>query len=638
MRRIKRITQTITLSLGSLLVAFAVPLSVYAEAAADTVETPVATSQETTPTETELAAEAVQAPAPVVDTPAETTTPPAETAPPKTYTYDEQTQRWNTDAWVYDPTSGKYEAAPAPAPVVAPAPLSVVEPNTTEGGKTVGSTAIDNETTAAIANALDSVAKSGDASVLRNTIGGDATTGNAAATATIINNVNSSMTNANNKQAATFVTDVIGDVNGDITLQPMLLKAMLEAGSENSETSKDITSKTSNAITNDINLSATSGDATVAGNAQAGNATTGSANTVADVVNIVNSMVAANQSFVGTVNIYGNLNGDILIAPDFIPQLLASNLGGSDTASSTQLTSTDTQSIVNNIALAAESGQALVEHNSKAGNATTGDAQTNTVIFNLTGREIVASNSLLVFVNVLGTWVGVIVDAPVGATAAALGSGVASHSVTPDLVIDATTDTQITNNITLASKSGDASVVGNTQAGSATTGDATASANIANISNSQVSLAGWFGILFINVFGNWNGSLGIDTDAGNAIVRAEAQSAAIAGGKSVEEKAEPVKVMSFIPRTPFSRSAGIKVIQGSAVQTVNDLRPKAEGLMVKSPVSQPLGTAVISDIPVSQTAKAEGAKSSTLAQISVPVTLGALLLTGLSVFGLRKLW
>lgn len=637
MRRIKRLTQTITLSLGSLLVAFAVPLSVYAEAVAEAVETPAAVSQETTPIATEPAASEVQSVAPVTDTPSENSTPPAETVPPKTYTYDAETERWNTDAWVYNPASGKYETAPAPAPVVVPPPLSVVEPGAIEKDKVIGDTVIDNETTSAIANALDSVAKSGDASILRNTIGGDATTGNATATATIINNVNSSMTNANNKQAATFVTDVIGDVNGDIMLQPMLLKAMLEAGNESNETSKDITSKTSNAITSDVDLSATSGNATVSKNTQAGDATTGSANTVADVVNIVNSMVAANRSFVGTVNIYGNLNGDILIAPDFIPQLLASNLSGGDTAGSTKLTSSDTQSIVNNIALAAESGQALVDHNSKAGDATTGDAQTNTVIFNLTGHEIVASNSLLVFVNVLGTWVGVIVDAPVGATAAALGSGVASHSVSPDLVIDATTDTQITNNINLASKSGDASVVGNTLAGSARTGDATASANIANISNSQVSLAGWFGVLFINVFGNWNGSLGIDTDAGNAVARAEAQAAATADGGATNE-AGPVKVMSFIPRTPFSRPAGIKVIYDGAVTTVDDLTPKTNALMVKSTVAKTSQSPTVSDIPSEQTTRSEKSQPSPFAQLGAPVALGALLVTGLSIFGLRKLW
>src|SRR5690606_26762954 len=88
----------------------------------------------------------------------------------------------------------------------------------------------------------------------------------------------------------------------------------------------------------------------------------------------------------------------------------------------------DTQSIVNNINTAAASGNANVSNNTQAGNATTGDAQTNVTILNLTGRNVVAANSLLVFVNVLGEWVGVIVDAPAGSTSAALGTGVTENT------------------------------------------------------------------------------------------------------------------------------------------------------------------------------------------------------------------
>jgi hypothetical protein len=41
--------------------------------------------------------------------------------------------------------------------------------------------------------------------------------------------------------------------------------------------------------------------------------------------------------------------------------------------------------------------------------------------------------------------------------------------------------------------------------------------NLVNIVNSHFSLSGWLGILFINVFGTWNGSFGVDTAAGNPI-------------------------------------------------------------------------------------------------------------------------
>ena len=140
------------------------------------------------------------------------------------------------------------------------------------------------------------------------------------------------------------------------------------------------------------------------------------------------------------------------------------------------------------------------------------------MILNLTGHEVVASNSLLVFVNVLGKWVGLIVDAPAGATAAALGNGVNQNTViNAAATISAQTNNQITNNVTLASQSGNAAVTKNTNAGNATSGNATASANILNMSQSSFGLSGWFGILFINVFGSWFGSFGIDTAQGNPL-------------------------------------------------------------------------------------------------------------------------
>lgn len=557
---------------------------------------PAQNSSETTP-QTDLTPS--QAPAATKESTSTETAKPA-SEPKKTYYYDADTNHWNTDEWKYDPVSGRYQKPPAPV---------IVTPTETPEVKDTSDSTINAETKTQIGNALDSIAKSGDASVLKNTYAGDATSGNTSATATIINNVSSSLTNANNTEAAGFVTDITGDVNGDIVLQPLLLKAMLEAGASSNAKNQTINSTNATAINNDISLSAESGNATVAGNTKAGNATSGDANTVADVVNIVNSMISANQSFIGTINIYGNLNGDILVAPDFIPKLLASNGNTSTpTASSRAINSTNTANIVNNVALAANTGKAAVESNTSAGNATSGNADTNVVIFNLTGHEIVANNSLLVFVNVLGKWVGVIVDAPNGATAAAVGSGVKSNAVAPSLVINTVNDTQITNNITLASQTGDATVANNTSAGSATTGNATASANILNIANSQIGLTGWFGVLFINVYGTWLGSFGVDTSAGN-----------IAAVQGIKRTTVPhtEQVFSYIPRV------------GSA-QPYAETTIVSPGTAVKVSSATPaVKAAQVSDIP--QTTGATPRH-----EVNVPLAIGSLLITLVSLYALRR--
>ena len=611
--------RTITSYTICLMLVMAYPYAAYAEEST----APAATSETSTPA-TATSTESPQQPtapepaAPIAPTAPAPAAPVAPKPPEPVYTYDAVNNRWNTDEWQYDAASNTYkQVVPTQSTQTVASPTSPLAPSS---GATDASSVVSSETRAAIANTLDSIALTGNAGIFGNTSAGNATSGDASATTTVVNSVNSTLTNTNNKEVASFVTDVMGDVNGDIMLQPVLLKAMLEA---NIADNTAIKSSTSTGIQNDINLAALSGDAAVRSNTSAGSATTGSANTVADVVNIVNSMVAANQSFMGTINIYGNLNGDILVAPDFIPQLMASNAGtdSESLSGSTIVDSNDTQTIVNNVSLAAESGAALVAGNTAAGNATSGTAATNLVIFNLSGHEIVAENSLLVFINVLGTWVGVIVDAPKGATAAAVGSGVSKNTVSPSLVIDAANETQITNNINLASSSGDATVEHNTKAGDATTGNATASANIANISGSQIGLTGWFGILFINVFGSWNGSFGVDTVAGDVVDEVE----------RAERTGEPVRVMRFVPRsertertqTPFV-TAVVNPTGGAANRVVSSANvAAASASSVKSSVAT---ASDFSREPVSALARA----------VNTPLAIGSLVIAGLSTFVLRR--
>src|SRR5690606_8694589 len=131
-----------------------------------------------------------------------------------------------------------------------------------------------------------------------------------------------------------------------------------------------------------------------------------SATAVANVVNMMNSAIATGNSFLGILNIHGNLEGDILLPPNLLETLLASNIPRT-TISTGELVEnevdaefTNSHSIVNNVNASATSGEAVVAGNTKAGNATTGNAQTDVTIFNLTGHNVVGKNSLLVFVNV----------------------------------------------------------------------------------------------------------------------------------------------------------------------------------------------------------------------------------------------
>ena len=366
-------------------------------------------------------------------TAAPTTTPPA-TTPVATAPADNSSSSPTPTPSSVDSTIPVAEA-PATAPTVQDATVAptatanVIDPAASPVSPTITapviSTTPPTTTTNTIGNTTTSNAQTGNASVIKNTTAGNATSGNALATDTILNNINSSTGGGG---MVSFVSNVTGNVTGDIQLYPMIVNALSSGGLIASPTAvPSVASTTNNQITNNISLNAASGSANVIANTTAGNATTGNADTVANIMNIVNSIISTNKSFVGVINIYGNLNGDILIAPDFIPQLLASNASSSGTASATDIT--NNSQIINNINLNATSGTAAVTGNTTAGSAITGSALTNLVLINLSGHQVIASNSLLVFVNVLGKWVGVIVDAPTGSTAAALGSGVTQNTV-----------------------------------------------------------------------------------------------------------------------------------------------------------------------------------------------------------------
>lgn len=486
----------------------------------------------------------------------------------ETYYYDQTSGRWNSSKWTYDAATGTYlpvvPESPAPAQSTesedeSPTPSSDDSGDSSAAESTQNGTGpssnnqTDSNTNVSsntdinsdkqITNDLDSDATTGNAGVTQNTNGGNAQTGKASGDATIVNSVHSTVGSGENSGVAHFTIDLYGDVNGDIVIGPDATKNATKTTNINSETNVN----NNDSITNNVDLSATSGDASVTGNTIAGSAQSGDANAVVNLLNLVNTVIAANESFVGTINIHGNLNGDILLSPEFIPQLLASNADNVIETDFNMPLSTninDDQTIVNNIDLSATSGTASVKDNTSAGSAQTGNAQTKLQILNLTGREVDAESGLLVFVNVKGTWVGLLLDAP-GATAAAYGSGVTKNSTTLSDTVNVNNRTAITNNINVAAVSGDASVESNTSGGDAKTGDAYASANVANISNSKFNFKKNLTILYINIFGNWRG-LALQNSAAGDVIETVTQIAA--SSPPPTQVGTPNVKLGFVPR------------------------------------------------------------------------------------------
>ncbi len=485
-----------------------------------------------------------------------------------------------TDSFVTLPT--------APAPVTAPvaptyqscliaptAPTAPIEPTAPtppgESSSGVPDTTVTNTTNAVINNCVNSGANSGNADVVGNGTAGNATTGDADVMATLINLIQSS--GLSGAALNTFIAN-IQNMDGNLHIDPAAL-ANFAANNPGCGCAGTIQTILNAQINNNVNLDAGSGNATVSGNGTAGNASTGDANAVANIVNMINSMAAAGQSFLGIINIFGTLNGNILLPQGWYDSVLASGAldGGSGCNGCGPGGSNMNVAINNNLDLNASSGNADVSYNGSAGNALTGDALTKINIINMVNRQIVGGNVLLVFINVLGHWVGVLMDAPVGTTTGALGGSISDNSNCACAGGLPNLNAEINNNINLNAHTGNAAVTYNGKAGDATTGNATASLNLLNIVNSQLSLANWFGVLFINVFGTWNGSLleeqppvapAVSSTTSQAappqLVRISTHKTSVAAAEPKES--EPVELTgnvlgdsTFTPAEPFDHSA-----------------------------------------------------------------------------------
>lgn len=391
-------------------------------------------------------------------------------------------------------------------PLLPSNPSNPSDPINPETPGDTGSNATTQLNNTDVTNSVDGTAKTGDAEVKDATVGGNATTGNASDITTLINTIASS-SSLNGGSLQTFTYNINGSHNGDILINPdNILTVSAGSATPNScPTPTKNTAMNNTTINNLVNLFATSGNATVADNGVGGNATTGNATTEADIINLIEALISDRQSFLGVVNVNGSLNGNILLPASAVDSLLKPNQG----VTTGNTTATNNINVNNQINLSATSGTAAVTGNGLGGNAKSGNATTILNTCNVVNSNIVGGNVLLVFVNVMGHWYGLLMDAPAGTTNAALGGSISQDVSVPASQVTAINNETVNNVVNLTSITGNAAVRNNGIGGNATTGNASAVADVVNILGSQINLSGWLGVLVINVFGTWNGSLDI---------------------------------------------------------------------------------------------------------------------------------
>jgi fibronectin-binding autotransporter adhesin len=299
-------------------------------------------------------------------------------------------------------------------------------------------------------------------------------------------------------------------------------------------------------VGNDLVLSADSGYNTASRNTGGdSNITSGDANIAANALTFANNNFAGNVIY-GTVNIYGDLIGDIILTEAELAKYGISSTGinavnsgnGSNSANNAGLDLANTDStfqtndanILNNITYDAQTGVNDTSNNTGGDSSiTSGDTNILANVLNIANTNVAGGNMWLVLVNRAGQWVGQLLGAPDGsmfAGSAGLefivgdngeitasnngnGSGSTNDAAVSETNTNNTTqnnNADIVNNLDLTANTGHNQSSDNTGGNSQIkTGDANIIANIVNFVNNNVSGNGKLFVTVVNVFGSWLG-------------------------------------------------------------------------------------------------------------------------------------
>lgn len=387
-------------------------------------------------------------------------------------------------------------------------------------------------------------------------------TGDADVVVTAVNFGNNNGVTADYQEFNVFDNQV-GDINFNFA-DPSATGSMFLAG--NTGNGADSTNTATNNISNttdidqnnqvdasnDIFIVAETGDNMASSNTNGDSTiTTGDANVTANLINFFNNNIVAGAEFlIGVVNIYGTLDGNIILPHD-IENASCLNCGGDslalNTGNGTDTTNTATNTIsntntlnqtndgtiVNNLNIDAITGDNSTSRNTGGNNSiTTGDVDVNANTVNVMNSNVASSGDevwWLVLVNNMGTWVGKILGSPDGATTAASGlefvvapdgsiqalnsgngdgsTNVASNNLTNTTAIDQTNQAAVTNNLNILANTGGNNANRNTGGNnSISTGDVNVAANIVNFVNSNF-VGKKFMIAIVNIFGTLIGDI-----------------------------------------------------------------------------------------------------------------------------------
>ncbi len=319
-------------------------------------------------------------------------------------------------------------------------------------------------------------------------------TGDAVATANIVNIVNSNFVNSD---GSIVVWDIL---SGSFTT--LDLRTASGTCSLSNCTTEGFTVNVSNDadIENILVLSANTGSNTIA-HAETGVIETGDAYANANLINVANLNLVNSNYLLAIINAFSSVAGDIVF-----PSLTA-YMTSESTPSAINLSNTGT--IGNDITANADTGSnAVYDAN---GMIVTGVAETAVSLINQLNSSLIGGENVSLLLRVHGDWTGEVYGLPDGIEMIGINGGYLLNfnrdhaAISTDGAINATNTASISNKLLLDAMTGNNTIY-DADTALITTGNAYVGANVINVANANVIGRNWM-LGIINIFGDFTGNL-----------------------------------------------------------------------------------------------------------------------------------
>jgi hypothetical protein len=407
---------------------------------------------------------------------------------------------------------------PSPTPTDTPTPSPTPDPSITPTDTpTPAPDGVNISNTATVSSTLQSDANTGNNAVTStggtdhsqpntnnsslSTPNSTIATGNATSSTSIVSDVN---TNSVNSSVINQTLNIFVAQNGSIDLSDPFTIASnaISTHPEDSVINVSVTNVNNFAyVTNDVASAAITGENLINTPDQSAAINSGNAFSAVSLLNKVNFTVVNSQIHLITINIFGNLNGNIIL-PNPNTSTDCSGCGINTSIN-------NTAEVVNNLSSTADTGDNSIIASGSA-TISTGNAQSTINNLNLINTNVLGTNAEILYINNFGTWNGNFIgwgnfDPTAGGASLVFTDFSPNQSGSSSGQTNINNTALVQNNVSSLAFSGGNSINGGRS--SIATGNSFSAISLMNFINTNfINSFGFFG--FINIFGNWTGNIG----------------------------------------------------------------------------------------------------------------------------------